>query len=77
MLTGYENVLVGCSNKLHRFLSENRHVFVNGIARDVFICTVVECNQDIQQDYARVSWMETDGEHKRLNQPIMTMKLKK
>lgn len=53
VLTWNENILVRCPSELHCFQGKDRHVLVNGIARDIFICTVVECNQDVQQDYLR------------------------
>lgn len=50
-LTCYEDILIRSSDELHCFLAEERHVFIDGIVRDVFVRAVIESNQDIQQHY--------------------------
>lgn len=51
ILTRNEHILIRSSNKLHGLLSKDSHVLIGGVARDVLIRTVVECNEDVQQYY--------------------------
>ncbi len=49
-LTSYENVLVRCAHELHGFLSEERHVFIDGIVGDILVGTVVEGDEDVEEN---------------------------
>lgn len=49
-LTGYENILVGSTDKLHRLLSEDSHILVRRVARDVFVGAVVESNENVEKN---------------------------
>lgn len=76
ILTRDENILVWCPGELHCFQSKNSHVLVSGISGDVFVRTVVECNQDVQQDYFRELVTKKKGISKHgVNPPIIITKL--
>jgi hypothetical protein len=49
-LTGYKDVFVGCSNKLHCFLCKESHILVNGIVGNILVGAVVKGNKDIEQN---------------------------
>lgn len=48
-LTWDEHIFVGGTNELHGLLGKYGHIFVGGIARNVFVSTVIERDQNIQQ----------------------------
>jgi hypothetical protein len=45
-----EDILIRGANKLHGLLCKNCHVFVSCIARDIFICAVVQGDKNIQEN---------------------------
>lgn len=47
-LTWDKHIFIWGTDELHGLLGEDRHVLVRGIARDIFIGTVVERDEDIQ-----------------------------
>lgn len=49
MITSNEDIFVGSSDELHGFQGEQGHVFVNRIFGNVFVRTVVQGDQDIQE----------------------------
>lgn len=49
MHTSNEDIFVGSSDELHGFQGEQGHVFVNRIFGNVFVRTVVQGDQDIQE----------------------------
>lgn len=49
-LTCYEDILVWCADELHSLLSEQSHVFVNRIIGDILVCTIVEGDEDVEED---------------------------
>ena len=47
---GDEDVFVGGADELHRLLGEEGHVFVNSVVGDVGVGTVVEGDEDVEED---------------------------
>lgn len=52
VLTGYEDVFIRGSNELECSICEKSEVFVDCVSGDIFIGTVVQCNEDVEEDYA-------------------------
>jgi hypothetical protein len=50
VLTGNEHVLIWSADELHCLLGVESKVFVDRIVGDIFICTVVKGNENIQED---------------------------
>ena len=49
-LTWYEDILIWGADELHCLLREDRHVLISCIARNVFICAVVQGDENVQQN---------------------------
>lgn len=48
--TWNEDILIWSANELHGLLCKNCHVLIGSIARNILICTVIQGNENVQEN---------------------------
>lgn len=49
VLTRNKDILIWSTNELHGLLRKDSHILIRSVVRNIFICTIVEGNEDVQK----------------------------